>query len=54
MRNTSPGQAEDMLNRKSSNGFNKTIPKKDIRDKEIEFQRWIQDGKDPEDFNWKN
>jgi len=27
-------------------------PQKDIRDKEIEFQRWISEGKDPNAFNW--
>ncbi|MGE7951654.1 replication protein [Lysinibacillus xylanilyticus] len=26
----------------------------DPRDKEIEFQRWIQDGNDPNDFDWSN
>lgn len=27
-------------------------PQKDFRDKEIEFQRWVQEGKDPNEFNW--
>jgi hypothetical protein len=27
-------------------------PPKDIRDKEIEFQRWVQEGGDPNEFNW--
>jgi phage replication O-like protein O len=26
---------------------------KDIRDKEIEFQRWVQEGNDPNEFDWR-
>ncbi|MCM3242717.1 replication protein [Cytobacillus oceanisediminis] len=29
-------------------------PQRDIRDKEIEFQRWMQEGNDPDAFNWRN
>lgn len=32
----------------------KQKPQYDPRDKEIEFQRWIQDGNDPNDFDWSN
>lgn len=28
--------------------------KSDIRDKEIEFQRWVQEGNNPDEFNWRN
>lgn len=27
---------------------------RDIRDKEIEFQRWMQEGNDPDAFDWRN
>ncbi|WP_264737283.1 replication protein [Cytobacillus firmus] len=29
-------------------------PHRDIRDKEIEFQRWMQEGNDPDAFDWRN
>ncbi|MBG9756747.1 hypothetical protein ABD89_13740 [Lysinibacillus sphaericus] len=32
----------------------KQKPQYDPRDKEIEFQRWIQNGNDPNDFDWSN
>lgn len=32
----------------------KQKPQYDPRDKEIELQRWIQDGNDPNDFDWSN
>lgn len=32
----------------------KQKPQYDPRDKEIEFQRWLQDGNDPNDFDWSN
>ena len=32
----------------------KQKPQYDPRDKEIEFQRWIQDGNDPDDFDWSD
>ena len=32
----------------------KQKPQYDPRDKEIEFQRWVQDGNDPNDFDWSN
>lgn len=30
------------------------LPQRDIRDKEIEFQNWVQEGNDPSEFNWRN
>lgn len=32
----------------------KQKPQYDPRDKEIEFQRWIQDGNDPDNFDWSD
>ncbi|MEK5330277.1 replication protein [Lysinibacillus sp. FSL W8-0992] len=32
----------------------KQKPHYDPRDKEIEFQRWVQDGNDPNGFDWSN
>lgn len=32
----------------------KQKPQFDSRDKEIELQRWIQDGNDPNEFDWSN
>lgn len=32
----------------------KQKPQYDPRDKEIEFQRWVQDGNDPNGFDWSN
>lgn len=32
----------------------KQVKQYDHRDKEIEFQRWIQNGNDPEQFDWRN
>lgn len=32
----------------------KQKPQYDPRDKEIEFQRWVQDGNDPNDFDWSD
>ncbi|QPQ33103.1 hypothetical protein JNUCC51_00495 [Lysinibacillus sp. JNUCC 51] len=32
----------------------KQKPQYDPRDKEIAFQKWIQDGNDPNDFDWSN
>lgn len=32
----------------------KQKPQYDHRDKEIEFQRWVQNGNDPEQFDWSN
>ncbi|PLR93241.1 hypothetical protein CVD19_19660 [Bacillus sp. T33-2] len=40
---------ENYVNQKSK--VNKQKPS-DPRDKEIDFQRWIQEGKDPETFDW--
>jgi phage replication O-like protein O len=30
------------------------VPVRDPRDKEIEFQRWVAEGNDPDEFNWSN
>ncbi|WNN77016.1 hypothetical protein RKS58_04030 [Lysinibacillus capsici] len=32
----------------------KQKPQYDPRDKDIEFQRWVQDGNDPDDFDWSD
>lgn len=49
MRNTSPEQAADLLNKK-----HRSSTKIDPRDKEIAFQQWITEGNSPEDFNWED
>lgn len=38
-------------NSKSPNGLT-TLKQEDPRDKEIEFQQWCQEGKDPDAFDW--
>jgi len=35
-----------------SNKKQQPLPKADSRDKEIEFQRWIAEGNDPDEFKW--
>lgn len=30
------------------------VPVRDPRDKEIEFQKWVAEGNDPDEFNWSN
>jgi hypothetical protein len=45
------GLAIKMKSSKSTTEGGKPPPK-DIRDKEIEFQRWVQEGGDPNEFNW--
>ncbi|WNF33815.1 conserved phage C-terminal domain-containing protein [Aeribacillus composti] len=41
---------ENYLNQKPKN--QKTVKTTDIRDKEIEFQRWVAEGNDPDEFDW--
>ena len=42
------------MNAEKKPALPKQKPKYDPRDKEIELQRWIQDGKDPNKFDWSN
>lgn len=42
----------DQLMMKAFKEINSSIPHLDIRDKEIEFQKWVAAGNDPEEFNW--
>lgn len=47
----------DLAIKMKSQGTPKQVfvqPQRDIRDKEIEFQRWMQEGNDPDAFNWRN
>ena len=39
---------------KHKQNVNHIVPKKDTRDKEIEFQRFIANGGDPDEFNWSS
>lgn len=41
-----------LANAKADKQKQQPINKPDTRDKEIEFQRWVSEGKDPNAFNW--
>ncbi len=47
-------EADPLSNFKKDKNNNDFRQKHDPRDKEIAFQRWIQDGNDPDDFDWSD
>lgn len=45
---------ENYVNQKSKSDINQQKPKRDIRDKEIEFSKWVANGGDPNEFDWSS
>mgnify|MGYP003777561931 CR=1 FL=1 len=45
---------ENYVNQKSKSDTNQQKPKRDIRDKEIEFSKWVANGGDPNEFDWSS